>query len=535
MRWALHSAQLLAVVVAAALLLAPRNTAWSKIMFDRFERPRVVVVERPWPPLVEVWVQLPVGALADPDGKEGLTHVTWQTAIEAGGDRDGKAFSGRLDAIGATIDADIGGRTTIVHGRVPARHIEDFMALLADAVLRPGLRKSDFKRQRQLAEADAMALLDDDESLADDAARRYLHRAGPAGRALEGTPESLKTLKARDARALHEQAIRTTMRFGFAGSLPRQKALKLVARYFPDTSGKKRALANRESPPPKLAGRRLLLLNRQGRSQAQVVIIVPTVGASSAAMPAMMVAATALGGTFTSRLVRQIRELRGWSYTLDAGLSVSHASGALIIRWAPENRVAAPSIDLVMSQLELLKSGGLTGKELAFVQDHLRGAHRLAIETAAGELAERMRALSLGLPIDYPQRLSAMIGRVDKKRLHKALAAHFDPSRAVAVVVGDAVVLSTSLQRMTSGFALETIPYTGHPERTTVVGTPVTRTLLGKPPPPADPDASPEYGPLFDADGNPIDPASLPTGDTGTDDDEDGDDDAPTEPPTDAP
>lgn len=489
-------------------------------MFDRFDRPRVVVVERPWPPLAEVWVQLPVGSLADPDGVEGLSYLAWQTAIEAGGKRNSTAYARALDVIGATLDVDVGLRRTIVHGQVPTLHIKKFMSLLSDVVLRPQFDADDFKRKRKLAIADAHASMDDDEVLADDAAMRYLHRGEPVGRSAEGTAKSLKKVTLSAAKKLHARAIRTAMRFGFAGDLRRQPALELVDRYFPDSEGSKKPLTNRKTQPPKLAGRRLLVLNRPGRTQAQIVILVPTVGANSAKMPAMAIAATALGGTFTSRLVRQVRELRGWSYSLDADLEIGYDTGVIAIRWAPQNRVTAASIDLVMGQLELLRATGLTKPELRFIKDHLKGAHRLAIETAAGEMAERMRALALGLPIDYPQRLSALIGRVDRKFLSAALVQHFDPSRAVAVVVGDAAVLSTSLAKMTSGFAVETIAYTASPEATTVVGNLVSVTKLAKPPPPPDPNASAETGPIFDESGDPVDEAQLPEGDTSTDDDD---------------
>ncbi len=506
-----------AVVLA---LFAP--PASGKLKTRQFQRPHVVVVERPWPPLVELWVQLPVGALADPKGKEGLSHVTWQTAVKAAG-KDSRKFARSLEQIGATLDSEVSARKTIVHGRVPTRHLRKFMAMVADVVFRPTMSPDQFKLQRDKAIAAATALVQDDSKLAAQASRRYLHRGLAQGRAFTGTPVALRSLRLQDAKRLHQAATANPLRFGFAGNVPREKALKLVAELFARPARRRKALTNRPSSAPKVKGRRLLVLDRKGRSHAEIVVLLPTVGANNPAMPALIAATTALGGLSTSRLVRQVRQLRGWSDSIRTQLLVDHKAGVLAVRWSAANRVVAASIDLVMGQLELLKTTGLTGAELAFVRDHLRGAHRLALETASGELAERMRALSLGLPVDYPQRLSAMIGRVDRKLLVQVLNKYFDPSKAIAVVVGDSSALTGSMAAMTSGFAIETIAYNGRPEATTVQGKLVKRTMLAKPPPPADPDEMAETGPVFDASGHLLDAATLPQGDTSTDADDGGD------------
>ncbi|GEM_PF-2608132 len=500
-----------AVGVLVAVLVTP--AVGSKSMFNR---PNIVVVERPWPPLIDVWVQIPVGALADPGGREGLAHLAWQVAIEAGGNRNKRRFNEALDRIGATLDAEVGAHETVVFGQVPTKNLERFMELLSDVIRRPRFSRTDVALHRGLAIADAEEIYDDAAALAHDAARRYLNRGTPAGRPIHGTPATLKKLRASHLRSFHRRATANTLRFGFAGDVPRQTAVRLVRENFPKMNPRS-AAGNRKVRLPIVKGRRLLIVDRPGRSQAHVVILLPTAGANRPVMPQLSVAIAALGGTFTSRLVRQVRELRGWAYSIDATLRMAADRGLVEIDWAPDNRVAAASIDLVMRQVELLREAGLTSPELAFARDHLRGAHQLAIETAAGELSERMRSLALGLTIDFPQRLSALIARVESNHVNAALTEYLDPSHAVAVVVGDAKVLKPSFDKLASGFAVEVIPYNGAPETTSLVGNAISRTRPVAPPA-ADPARAEPAGPIFDEHGNPVDPASLPAGDTAVDD-----------------
>lgn len=97
----------------------------------------LVLVERAWPALLQVTIQLHHGALADPVGQEGRAVLCWDAALRAGGGRDHATFAAALDGLGAKIDADVGQATTRITVAGLSEHADAMMALLADAVLRP--------------------------------------------------------------------------------------------------------------------------------------------------------------------------------------------------------------------------------------------------------------------------------------------------------------------------------------------------------------------------------------------------------------
>ena len=492
----------------------------------------LVVVERAWPPTLHVVVQLQSGALADPTGLEGRAALCWDAAVRAGGGLDRKAFATRLEALGARLDADVGRHGTQIAISGLAEHADAMFALLADVVLRPGLAASDVDEAREQLRAGIAAREDDDEATASDALVRYALRGDVAGRPIDGDPATLGKIDAKACRALVEAAVAgVRVDIGVGGALDAKTAHALTRKHFAPLLAPRRAAgtaANRSSAGPGRDGRRLLLIDHPGRNAAQVALAIPTSGATAPGATALVVADAVLGGAFTSRLSHQIRELRGWTYSIGSHLQAGPRHGLWSLAWAPRNAVVAKSIDLALRQLELAALDGATRREVAFARDFLRGSQRQAVETAGEELAARLRVRALGLPDDWLAGFEGRLAAVDGKATAAAMK-RLAPSDVVVVVVGDAARLRPQLEAMASGFAVEVLPRGGVPELTRQPGRAAAPT-------PARPqvreEGDDEIGPDFDEKGEVVDapPPVTPTADEseddGDDEDADGDTDA---------
>ena len=440
----------------------------------------LTVVTRQWPPLVHVRLRLNSGTFADPAGREGQAALCWRAAVRAGGGRSQTQFAQALDALGGSLEVRVGRHDTLFEGMTLASELEPFLALLADIVFRPRLATEDIAHARAQQLADVAARYDDDEALAHEALVRFAHRGGAAGRAADGDPKSLAGITAAHCGAYHRAVISAAVpHFGFAGAITTDRATTVVRTHFGAllAGRSKVALArNRPLKPPHVVGRRLLLLDHPGRKQATVMLGFPTVGSKHGDQLALRLADAVLGGAFSSRLNLRIREQRGWTYSLHSFLRASPETGMWTVNWTPARDVAPQSLDLVMRIVELARKDGVSATETTFGKGFLTGALRYDADTAEAELDLRMHAIALGLGADWLDRYGARVGGLTRKVVSAALRAHIDPSRAVAVIVGDARTLLPALKAAQAGFAVEVMPYRGAPELAKVVGVPVTLT-----------------------------------------------------------
>lgn len=476
-RWPYRSAQLFSFLALAVLVSLPHPAVAARP--KRGPVPSVTVVPRPWPPVVTVRVVLGSGSLHDPPGQEGMAHLCWTSVLRGAGDRDRAQFAEALESLGAHLDAHVDKLGATIVGEVLVEQLDAFLELLADAVLRPRLDPGELDRERQQMLSDLVHVRDDDEALAHDALGRYLYRGQPLGRPTSGTEHSLLAIQPSAVKAWHaRQIVAGNLRLGFAGAIDEARARSLTEKWFSDLP--KRAPEPTPTPgKPPLNGRRLLLMDKPRRSQAQVVLAWPTIGARHKDAVALQVGNAVLGGTFTSRLNHEIRELRGWSYGTWSAISAGPQVSTLALGFAPANGDATPALDLAVRIVEELQQSGVTAKELRFAKDFLKGQQRFALETADRELALRMRAVQLGLqPTDidtWPARVEA----VDLKTVNRVLKEQLHPEHLVAVVVGAGKSLKDKLEASASQFAVEALPKSGAPETTTAPG-----HVVGKRPPP---------------------------------------------------
>jgi zinc protease len=437
--------------------------------------PQLLVVSRPWPKLVSVRLLIGGGALADPPGQEGLTALGWSVALRGAGSRDRQALSQAFDALGVQPGLGVDKLGTTLYADVASENLEKCLELLADVVLHPRFESAQVDNVREEMIADIEHLHDDDAGLAVDAIGRYLYRGTLLGRPTGGTKASLQTLTTASLSAWHSKQIgASNVHIGLSGAIDRPAAEALVHKLlgdFPTGPALK--------PPPSKAddsGRRLLLIDKPRRAQAQVVLALSTVPANHRdALPLLLVNAV-LGGPFTSRLNREIRELRGWSYGAWSSLSGAPNLSTWAMGFAPNARDASAAIDLAVQILEELRKDGISTAELRFAKDYLIGAHRLGLETADRELAERMRATELGLDDDEVDTFEKRIEAIDHKTVQRVLRERLRHDNLVATVVGSAKTLRDKLTASAAAFAVEVLERNGLPEQTAQKGlTPAQR------------------------------------------------------------
>ncbi len=463
-----------ALLVASAVLAAPKPKGGHAV-------PNVLTVQRPWPPVVTVRIVVGSGSLADPAGQEGMAQLCWSAALRGAGDKDRAQFAQALEALGAHVDTTVDKMGATVIGEVLADQLDAFLPLLADVVLRPRFETAEIDKARTQQLGDLVHLRDEDESLAHDAIGRYLYRGQLLGRPTGGTEQSLARIQPADVRAWHKHQIaQGNVHMGFAGDIDPQRAQLLTQKYFADLPAGHTAA--RPAPAhPVLAGRRLLLLDKSRRSQAQIVLAqsAPPVGHRDHI--ALLVANTVLGGTFSSRLTHEIRELRGWSYHAWSSLAAGPGLSTLALGFAPANADAAASLDLAVRIVEELQHEGITPAELRFAKDYLKGAHRFSLETADRELDQRLRAAHLGLPADEIDTFAARVEAVDLKTANRVLHDHLHAQHMVGVVVGSGKALTEKLSNVAAQFTVEVMPAAAAPETSKGQGR-VGGTLRPEPP-----------------------------------------------------
>src|SRR6185369_12095507 len=97
----------------------------------------------------------------------------------------------------------------------------------------------------------------------------------------------------------------------------------------------------------------------------------------------LQVATTAFGGTFTARLMNEVRSKRGLSYGASARVGQGRSSKALIVHVFPSLEQTPETLELVLRLIREWSQEGLSADEVSFTQNYL--ANNFAFHLATPE------------------------------------------------------------------------------------------------------------------------------------------------------
>jgi zinc protease len=389
-------------------------------------------------PLVSIILSFRSGALADAQGKDGLTRLTARMMRRGCKGMTSAEIEGAVDRLGGEIGFDVGPSTISLHAQVIRRNLEPFCELLVKILGTPTFDQEEFDRLKRETVAELIDARDNDRALAGLAFRRAMFPGHPYSRTAAGRPGSVEKLTHAEVVATYtKRFVQSDIVVGFAGAITEAEAKTLGAllvRSVPEGPHVENELPEPNGP----TGRKLFFVDKPERTQTQILI--GTLGTHPRDPDHWpLVAATAVfGGTFTSRMMREIRSKRGWSYGTSARLSIERKRHAFTMGAFPAAADCAPCISLELKMLEELTKDGITPRELAFIKNYLIRSHAFEIDTAPKRLGQALETELLDLPADYHTGYLEHIHAVTLESANAAVASRLTAKDLVVVVVGTA-------------------------------------------------------------------------------------------------
>jgi zinc protease len=400
------------------------------------EVPRLIVEPSFDLPLVSLSVAFRMGALADPEGAEGTTRLMARLMRRSGGGRSAEVIDTEIDSLGGSISADVSGSNVVFHATVIARSLDRFVELLSDVLARPGLGEEEFERLKRETEAELVESLDDDRTLVRRWFRRRMFEGHPYGRPVSGTVSSLKRITLDTVRAQYRRLIvPANAVVSASGHISAEKAAEVSERLLAGLNPGP-AIADQTPDPKAPEGRRLVLVDKPERTQTQIIIGGLGSHPSDPDHFALSVANTAFGGTFTARLMNEVRSKRGWSYGAYSNLPYDRRRQDFSMWTFPKASDAAECIKLELGLLEAWRDEGITKTELAWSKRYLVRSHAFAIDTASKRASLALDTALYDLPPGYYERYLDSIKGVTLEAANEAIKARISSDDLWVAVVG---------------------------------------------------------------------------------------------------
>ena len=434
LRLCLQRAVLSALLVVGALTAFPLSASATKI--ERIVSPGGItawLVQEPTVPLIALDFAFRGGATQDPPEKAGVATMAVALLDEGAGDIDSKSFHERVEAkaieIGFTATRDYvsGSLRTLTENQ------DEAFDLLKLALTAPRFDAQDVERIREQTLSGLRRATTSPNELASQRWWATAFAGHPYARPPRGTLESVPAITVDDLKTFTRKVFaRDNLKVAIVGNIDAATAGKLIDRVFgslPD----KGALAPVANASPQGLGQRIAI----DLDVPQSVLMIG--GAGILRKDPDFIAAFVLnhilgGSAFSSRLYKEVREVRGLAYSVySAVMPLDHAA-LFVTGTATRSDRTNQALEVMEAEIRKLAETGPTDEELAKAKSFLTGSFALRFDTST-KIAEQLVQIQLDdLGIDYIDKRNGLIEAVtmaDVKRVARRL---LDASMLVTVV-----------------------------------------------------------------------------------------------------
>lgn len=422
---------LLALLLATPLaaLAGPKITHWS---LDTGAQ--VYYVESRALPMIDIQIDFAVGSAHEPVNKAGLASLT-RSLLDIGAEGlDEQAISERIADSGAQFgggsDADRSSLTIRTLSSPPER--DAAVTLAATLLAKPTFPAEAFERERGRAIAALRESLTRPATLAERSFTASIYGNHPYG--MIASPESLERINRDDLVRFHRMRYTAgAATITLVGDLSRDEA-DTIARAL--TQALPRGGAPAAIPAPIQPQRNTTRVPHPS-AQAHIIAGMPGISRNDPDYYPLLVGNYVLGGGgFVSRLTREVREKRGFAYSVFSSFEPRLVPGPFEIGLQTRGSQAQAALDVVEEVLAGFIASGPTDEELQAARDNIVNGFGLRLDSNRKILDHVAMIGFYRLPPDWLDAYPGQIEKVTAEQIRDAFARRIKAEHLVTVIAG---------------------------------------------------------------------------------------------------
>ncbi len=398
---------------------------------------RVYFVRTTELPLVQLRLVFDAAASRDPAGKPGVASLTNAMLSQGAAGLTADDIASGFESLGAEFNTSTERDMAVVELRSLSepKLLHPALDLLAKVIGRPTFPADALERERARALVALQREEQSPDAIVEKAFMRAIYGDHPYAQHPLGTPPSLRAVARADLAAHHARYYTGANAWlAIVGDATIAEAKAIAQRALGELP--------RGTPAPPLPAVKAVSKSRTEliefpAQQSHIRLGHPGIARDDPDYFPLLVGNYTLGGGgLVSRLSDEIREKRGYAYSVYSYFLPMRAAGPFVTGLQTKNAQREDAIAVVRKVLSDFVAQGPTAEELQAAKNYLTGSFPLRIDSNK-KLADNLAYIGFyGLPLDYLDTFIQRVEAVTAEQVRAAFKRHVHPSSAVTVVVG---------------------------------------------------------------------------------------------------
>ncbi|NTW49648.1 MAG: insulinase family protein [Chlorobiales bacterium] len=406
---------------------------------------RVMIFEDHESPIAYVRLYTKTGSINDGE-KLRLASLTYSLLTHGTATRSGHEIADTIDFLGAELTSSAGMDRANISLTTMSKFLDQGLELMADVVLNANFLEDEIEFLRVQALNRLQVSKSEPGRLATDAFMKAVYQNHPYGNPSVGTEAATNSLTRNYIQSFYDAYSTPNNSFiVVAGDVDATQILLKLERAFGGWKQKPVPVSHFAAPQMREKNH-VIVVHKEGSVQSTLYLGHLCIQKNHPDFIKCYMMNTILGGYFGSRLNMNLREEKGYTYSIRSGLDGNKFLGDFYVSVQVRNEVTRPAIDEIFREINRMIQEKVSAEELQVVKNYISGVSTIRNESPSS-IAGRIATTEIyDLPKDYNQTLVAKVNALTREDILEAAQTYVHPSKMSIVLSGDAQAVAKSLE-----------------------------------------------------------------------------------------
>ncbi len=364
------------------------------------------------------------------DTYPGTSYFTGKMLTEGTHNHSAAAIASYFDQLGAHIEVISGFDRITLTVHFLSRHLSPILSMVREIISAPAFSETELENLKQRKYQQLLVDLKKNSFLATRVFTEKIFGEHPYGKSL--APETISSIDTSHLLNFYQQYIATGFDILVSGQI-NDNQLEEINQHLGTYPATKEKYAKEWSVnyTPSTSYQEI-----EGSLQSSIRIGMPFLSRDHADYPGMLVVNEILGGYFGSRLMRNIREDKGYTYGIHSSINSLLCTGFWLISTDVKKEVYQQTLQEISKEIEVLRNELVPESELETVKNYMTGGFISSLDTPFA-IADKFKTIHYsGLDYSYFDYYLKTIREIDRESIRKLCRQYLQPEKLSTVVVG---------------------------------------------------------------------------------------------------
>lgn len=422
------------VIIMAILIGSNLGSYQRKVLKNGLT---LLVYQKKKLPIVSCVYAFKTGSVYDPEGKEGLASFTLSMLEKGTGTKTAEEVQEEFATLGTKFSYNASRIFSSISITTLEENLDKSFNLMYDIIYNPLFPEQEFKREKERLINEIISNKSDPDYVSEVIFTKYLYNKHPLGHLAAGNENTVKNINLEDIKQFYRNYFKPSNAICvIVGSLPEDKLVEIGEKYF--GKGKKELVNLPEIPAPeKPRGINVKIFNMKvNQSYIEMGHFGPKRGSEDFNSARVMNYILG-GGGFASRLFEEIRNKRGYAYSVYSFFRINDPfPSAYIFGLQTKIENTNDAIKVLFDEINKIKKN-IKDEEIEDTKGYFQGYLPRITETYSQIASNLLTQELYGLEPFFWEKDVQEIQRLEKGQLIESAKEYLDPENILIVIVTD--------------------------------------------------------------------------------------------------